>query len=461
MLFQIVGERLAYGLLYGAGDFRVAQFGLRLTFKLRLGYLDADDGCQSLAEVFAGNLDLGLLDLLRDLRVGIGVFLQCARQCHAESDEMRTAFDGVDVVNVGVNVLRVVGVVHHCHFDGHALLLGLQVDDVVEQVGAVAIDVANELLEAFLGVENFFLQLALFVGTHVAQRDGDAGVQVGQLAHTLGNDVVFVLRGGEDAAVRPELLARTGDVSVANDLHVVQRFALLVLLLVDVTVAEHLREHVGGERIHAAHTDAVQTTADLVGAFVELTTGVQHGHDDFQSRLVHLFVLIDGNTAAVVLYGNGVVFVDSDFDMRAIARHRLVNRVVNSFVYQMVETLFADVSDVHGRAFAHSFQSFEHLNVTRGIVVFLYLFVCHFLQIRNNVAKLRKKREINECLFAKKAQKIRSQTECGMRPCMYAWKADYPSLLMCCERLDLMLAALFLWIMLRLASLSSIFCTLG
>jgi len=37
----------------------------------------------------------------------------------------------------------------------------------------------------------------------------------------------------------------------------------------------------------------------------------------------------------------------------------------------------------------------------------------------------------------------------------------YPNLLMCLQRLDFRLAALFLWMMLVLASLSSIFCTFG
>ena len=37
----------------------------------------------------------------------------------------------------------------------------------------------------------------------------------------------------------------------------------------------------------------------------------------------------------------------------------------------------------------------------------------------------------------------------------------YPSLLMCRARLDLMFAALFLWIMFVFDNLSNIFCTLG
>ena len=39
MLLQVVRKRLTYGLIHHTRHFRVAQFGLRLTLKLRLGYL--------------------------------------------------------------------------------------------------------------------------------------------------------------------------------------------------------------------------------------------------------------------------------------------------------------------------------------------------------------------------------------------------------------------------------------
>ena len=66
--------------------------------------------------------------------------------------------------------------------------------------------------------------------------------------------------------------------------------------------------------------------------------------------------------------------------MRAIARHSFVNRVIDGLVYEVVETLLADVSNIHGRTLAYGLQSLEYLNVTRGIILFLIqLFFCHCL----------------------------------------------------------------------------------
>ena len=64
MLLQVVGQCLAYSLLYGTCHLRVSELRLRLSLKLRFCHLDGDDGRQTLAEVLWGNLNLCLLNLL-------------------------------------------------------------------------------------------------------------------------------------------------------------------------------------------------------------------------------------------------------------------------------------------------------------------------------------------------------------------------------------------------------------
>ena len=223
------------------------------------------------------------------------------------------------------------------------------------------------------------LQISFLIRTEISQRDGDTCIEVSQLAHTTGDDVVLILCCGEDGAIGPELLTGTSLIGIANYLHVVEGLALLVLLLVDMTIAVNLREHVGGKGVHTADTHTVETTRHLVGALVELTTSVEHCHDDLEGTLVHLLVLIDRDTTSVVLNGDGVIFIDRYFDMRTIASHRLVDRVVDGLVDQMVESLLADVTNIHRRALTYGFKSLEHLNIARGIILFLVqLFFCHF-----------------------------------------------------------------------------------
>ena len=244
MFLQIVGQSFVHSLLNGPLHLAVAQLRLGLAFKLRLCHLDGDDGGEAFPEVFGGYFDFRLLYLLGDGGVGFGVSLERSGERHAETGEVGAAFYGVDVVDVGVDVLTVVGVVHDGHLDGDTLLLGLQVDDVVEKVGAVAVDEAHELLQTILGMEHFLLGLAFVVGPQVGQGYPNAGIEERQFAHTVGDDVPTIDRGGENRGVGPELLPCSTKLSVAHHFDGIERFALFVLLLVDLSVAEHLRLHV-------------------------------------------------------------------------------------------------------------------------------------------------------------------------------------------------------------------------
>ncbi len=121
----------------------------------------------------------------------------------------------------------------------------------------------------------------------------------------------------------------------------------------------------------------MQTTRYFVRAFIEFTAGMQYGHNHFECRAVLFGVHIHGDTTTIVLYDDRVVFADSNFDVGTIASQGFVDRVVYCFVNQMVQTLFADIANVHGGALAHSFKSFEHLYVTGAIGSCTFVF-CFF-----------------------------------------------------------------------------------
>ena len=130
MFFQIVGKGFAHSLIHSTHYLVVTELRLGLSFKLRLCHLDGDYRSQSFAEVIAGNFDFGFLQHL----VVFGIFLQRTGQCTAETGKVRTAFDGIDIVYVRVNVLIIRRVVHDGHFHRCALLLGVDVYYIVHEV---------------------------------------------------------------------------------------------------------------------------------------------------------------------------------------------------------------------------------------------------------------------------------------------------------------------------------------
>jgi hypothetical protein len=59
--------------------------------------------------------------------------------------------------------------------------------------------------------------------------------------------------------------------------------------------------------------------------------------------------------------------VDADHDGLGVARHGLVDGVVDDFVDEVVEAAGAGVADEHARALADGLQAFEDLDVLRVV----------------------------------------------------------------------------------------------
>ncbi len=118
----------------------------------------------------------------------------------------------------------------------------------------------------------------------------------------------------------------------------------------------------------------METAADFVAPFVEFTSGMEHCQHNFKGAFVFFFMHVDRNASTVVDNGYGVVGVDCHFYVCGISCERFVNGVVNNFIDEVVQSFYADVSYIHGRALAHGFKSFEYLNVTRTVNFF---FFCH------------------------------------------------------------------------------------
>ena len=143
----------------------------------------------------------------------------------------------------------------------------------------------------------------------------------------------------------------------------------------DLAVALDLGDELLGEGVHDRDAHAVQAAGDLVGVVVELAARVQDREDDLERRHALLLrVLLDGDAAAVVLDRDGVVRMDGHLDLGAVARHGLVDRVVDDLPHEMVQARGGRGSDVHAGTLAHSLETLEDLDVFASVVARLVLF---------------------------------------------------------------------------------------
>jgi len=135
-----------------------------------------------------------------------------------------------------------------------------------------------------------------------------------------------------------------------------------------VTVTLDLQVQALGEGIDDRDAHSVQATGDLVAVSVaELAAGVQGGEHHLRGRPFLLGVHVDGDPAPVVCDGAAVVGVQDHADAVAMARERLVDRVVDHLVDEVVKPTRASRADVHPGALANRLQPLEDGDVLGAV----------------------------------------------------------------------------------------------
>ena len=359
VLLEEAGQVVAHRRVDDAFHLAVAQLGLGLPLELRLGHAQRDHGREPLAAIVAAGNQV--LVEVRLLAVGV----DGAGDGGAEARHVRAALAGIDVVDVGVYVLGVFGRVLQGHFQAHALVLARHVDDVFVGGLAGAVEELDELQDAALVAEGL-----AFAGALVLEDDLHALVEEGQFLQAAVEDVVLEGGDGEDLRIGLEGGFGAAAIGAAQPPHVGHRHAPLVLLLIYVAAAADFHLAPFREEIHHGDAHAVQTARGLVGPLRELAAELQHGHHPLQRGEAQVRVDFHGDAAAVVFHGHRAVVVDDHADLVGEAGHRLVDRVVDDLIDQVMQAPGGRVGDIHGGPLADVLQVAEVFQVLGGVIAF-------------------------------------------------------------------------------------------
>ena len=142
IFLKVVFEGVADTLGHDPGHFRIAQFAFGLAFELWFRYFDGHDGGQPFAEVLAGD---PFFDFFEYAGI-VAILLEHPGDGHAEAFDVGAALGGFDVVDVGLDVLDVGGVVLHSDFDLHIVFLCGDVDRGFDEHLLGTVEVSDEFL---------------------------------------------------------------------------------------------------------------------------------------------------------------------------------------------------------------------------------------------------------------------------------------------------------------------------
>ena len=382
MLLKINVEGLAQTRLHSANHLGVAEFCLGLSLKLRLKDLNRDNGGESLTEVLGLNVNFHLVEHLAVL----GIFLERRAQTAAETGEVGTTLNGVDVVDKGIDVLVKRGVIGHGNFHGDVALVGANVDNIVDERLLAGVDVAHKLIKTCAAKKLLAAGISLLVFlTQVGEGELYTGVQVGQVAQASGKDAILVDGGlGKDSGIGVELNGGAVLVAaLAYHLNLAGGLAIGIFLAINLAATANLGTQVIAKRVNARNSHAVQATRHFVRTFIKFSTGMKHCHHHLKGRLVKFFMFVNGDSATVVANGYRIILANYHVNGVAKTGKSLVDGVVNHLTNKVVQSLNTRIANVHCRTLANCLKAFEHLNVMGRILFFFLLFsnlfVCHMI----------------------------------------------------------------------------------
>src|SRR5690348_6927902 len=210
--------------------------------------------------------------------------------------------------------------------------------------------------------------------------------------------------------------------------------ALFVRLLPDFPIAPYFEIEPIGKCVDHGNPDAVQASRNFVRVAIEFASRVQNGHHNFGGRLLFRGVHIYRDAAPIVRNGDAVVLMHYDVDFIAEARHCFVDRVIDDFPHEMVQTHFAGRADVHRRTFADGFEAAQDFYGSSVVLVssrtrpfsgrsFLVTHGSCIPQDSSKQTKLYSRRKIANRSSGRRSSRRARHSPCPLAPC-YPGKSD-------------------------------------
>ncbi|VXB86350.1 hypothetical protein MARI151_40099 [Maribacter litoralis] len=89
---------------------------------------------------------------------------------------------------------------------------------------------------------------------------------------------------------------------------------------------------------------------------------------------------INRNTPTIISSGYGIIFIYDYANAVTMTTHSLINRVINYFIYQMVQTTDPNITYIHGWTHTYVLHSLQGLN-TICRIIFLICFFAHKIKV--------------------------------------------------------------------------------
>ena len=294
---------------------------------------------------------------------------------------MGAALGSGDVVDVGVDALRIA--VRVLDGDRHLelVLFRLDIEGLVVKDGAPLVEILHIVRDAALIAEDVAAEVPSSERqTIVLHHDGDAAVEISHLAHALRHFVIFELFLAEHSLVRLEGDRGALRLGLAHKrerglddaaLYLAPHLRRPELRTIEIAVPLHLDGEPLRKRVGDGCAHAVQTARISILPVVELRPRMKLGEHHLHAADLELGMLVHRDSAPVVADARDVAVQKLDGHRIAETVGDLVHAVVDDLPQDVMHPLRPRGADVHTGTLPHRVQPFENADVASLVCLFL------------------------------------------------------------------------------------------
>jgi hypothetical protein len=211
----------------------------------------------------------------------------------------------------------------------------------------------------------------------IDEPDLETTIKEGHLAQALRKRVELELTlVGEDLGIGPERYGGAGALDCFDAPQLPLRAASLVGLCPELSPTRDLDLQTLRERVYNTYADSVQPSGYLIALAAELSSSMQGREDNLDGRFALTLNRVDGNAPTVVGDTTGSVGQELNDDPVAVTRHRLVDRVVNNLVNEVMEPARPGRADIHAGTLPDRLKSLKDGDVLGGVGSAISSFGC-------------------------------------------------------------------------------------
>ena len=113
----------------------------------------------------------------------------------------------------------------------------------------------------------------------------------------------------------------------------------------------------------------MKAAGDLISAAAKFSSCVKHGKYHLHCGNPGFLVNPHRYSPAIVSDSNRIIFMNCHINCITISCKCFIHGIVHNFIYHMMKTSAGSSANIHSRNLPDSFQSFQNLNLIRGILV--------------------------------------------------------------------------------------------